>query len=299
MPSAATKRARTAAGRCLVALWTLAVLCAAPPSPAAAQGLRSLHVDALAMRVDRARLRVGDVFHLAIHAHVREKITALDELVIPDIGTMQNEGDERHVTHSPGGTDVVETLTLEPTTPGPFTFAGAYLDAIDARDGKPSRFRANAVHVVVDPPGPLAALAGPGTALLLALLATAAAAAVAALGLIVLVRRRRRTAPAPVEVSWPASFPVPTPRTPRTEVADALRAYRAAPQTASLVRLRAALFAASGAAPGTTLRDALGATEDRGLRTALLAAERAAFGPATIRDASSTELVDAVEGWLR
>ena len=94
------------------------------------------------------------MFHLAIHVRVRENVAALDELVVPDVGTMQLEGDERHVTSSPAGTDVVETLTLEPTAPGTFTFKRAYLDAIDARTRKPSRFSANPVRVVVGAHGP-------------------------------------------------------------------------------------------------------------------------------------------------
>lgn len=258
--------------------------------------MRALHVDALGMHADRVQLRVGQVFHLAIHAHVRENVTALDELVVPDIGTMQNEGDERHVTHSTGGTDVVETLTLEPTVPGPFTFAGAYLDAIDARNGRPSRFRSNPVRVVVDSRGPLAAVTGGGVARAVVAAGEFVAALAAATMLILLVRRNP---PRPsVQIDAPPP-PAPPPRTVRDEVADALRAYRAAPQIASLLRLRAALFAAAGAATGSTLRDALAGTRDGGLRAALLAAERTAFGPATDRDAASAELVGAAEVWLR
>ena len=51
--------------------------------------------------------------------------------------------------------------------------------------------------------------------------------------------------------------------------------------------------------PGATLRDALAATPDRSLRAALGAAERAAFGPASLRDDASRELVGATETWLR
>ena len=275
---------------------TLVGLVATSLSGADAQHLRALHVDALGMHADRVRLRIGEVFHLAIHAHVRENVTALDELVVPDIGTMQNDGDERHVTHSTGGTDVVETLTLEPTVPGPFTFAGAYLDAIDGRNGRPSRFRSNPVRVVVDPRGPLAAVTGGGMERAFIAAGELLAALAAAIMLILLVRRRRPRPPVRIGAPPP---PVAPPRTVRDEVGAALRAYRAAPQTASLLRLRAALFTAAGAAPGSTLRDALAGTQDGGLRAALFAAERTAFGPAAVRDAASAELVGAVEVWLR
>jgi len=277
-----------------VAAALLFALAAAAPALA----LRRLAVDALSMRADATHLHVGQVFHLAIHAHVRERVAALDELVIPDVGTMQLEGDERHVTTAQSGTDVVETLTLEPTQSGTFTFNGAYLDAVDARTGKPSRFSANPVRVVVDPPAgqfysaaaSLRWLAGVVLAGVLVLAAFVA-------GIVIIVRYlvREPLAP-PVAVPVPAP---PPPRTPRDDVADALRAYRTSPANGSLMRLRGRLFAAAGADEGATLRDALAATSDRALRDALAAAERTAFGPAHLRDASSQDLIGATEAWLR
>ena len=286
--------------RGVAALALVLATLAATPAPS----LRTLHVDALSMRADKTRLQVGEVFHLAIHVHVRESVAALDELVIPDVGNMQLEGDERQVTHSASGTDVVETLTLEPTSPGTFTFAGAYADAINARDGRPSRFRANAVTVHVDGSN-VSYIPGPpiwwywlgAAARSLGIVALAAVAFVAVVvAIVVRSRPRRRPPPVPVPVVAPVA---PPPRTPRDDVADALRAYKATPQTEALMRLRAALFHAAGVPAGVTLRDALGATNDHGLRGALIAAERTAFGPAYTRDPSSVELVDAVEAWLR
>jgi hypothetical protein len=210
---------------------------------------------------------------------------------------MQLEGDERHVTGSPAGTDVVETLTLEPTAAGTYTFNPAYLDAIDARTGKPTRFSANPVRVVVDPPAlsypsPPAGLSRNMREIVVAGAALATVVVVA----IALFRMNRRAA-APVSAApLPAVQPVPL-RTPRDEVADALRAYRSAPANGSLSRLRGALFAAAGAQPGATLRDALAITHDVQLRAALGAAERMAFGPAYLRDAS-VDLIDATQAWL-
>lgn len=265
---------------------------------AQAQSLRTLHVDVLEMHADRQQLHVGDVFHLAIHAHVREAVQALDELVIPDVGTMQMLGDERRVTHGRGGTDVIETLTLEPTAAGPYTFAGAYLDAIDARTHKPSRFSAPPVRVVVMSPVPSPEdfwrlMRRIGALALIVLAVIAGAVALAAL-----VRARRRRERPVVQVPRPVTPPPPPPRSPRDAVAEALRAYRVAPADGALARLRAALLAAAGTNPGATLRDALAATPDHGLRGALIAAERAAFGPAYARDAASVELVDSTEAWL-
>jgi hypothetical protein len=260
--------------------------------------LRTLHVDALSMRADKTALQVGDVFHLAIHVRVRERVAALDELVIPDVGSMQILGDERHVTNSPAGTDVVETLTIEARQPGTFTINGAYLDAIDAQTRKPSRFSANPVRIVVG-----------GTtfrvwhvywdgvrAIVLLMLAGTGVLVVVALG--VTLARLRRTPP-PIAVAPAMPVAPPPPRTWRDAVADALRTYHTAPSHDALMRLRAALFGAAGVSAGATLRDALAATSDRGLPAALIAAERTAFGPAHARDAASVELIDATEAWLQ
>jgi hypothetical protein len=289
------------------AAFGLAILSVSLPLLADAQtSLRALHVRDLSMRADKTHVRVHEPFHLAIHVHVNENVAALDELVIPDVGTMQMLGDERHTTHSAGGTDVVETLTLEPTLAGRFTFKPAYLDAIDARDRQPKRFSASRpVTVVVDS----GALLGESVSNALRQLAAGALIAVGAglaiVALIALARRRRRRrerpdvpVPAPAAVAQPSAS-APPPSTPRDAVAAALGTYRVAPAAAALSALRAALFAAAGVASGVTLRDALGATNDHGLRGALLAAERTMFGPAHVRDAASVDLIDATEAWLR
>jgi hypothetical protein len=289
----ARSRRALALAAALSALWL--------PVQAQAEGLRSLHVDALSMRADKTRVAVGETFHLAIHVRVRERVAALDELEVPDVGTMHLLGDERQVSAGQNGTDVVETLTLEPTTPGPFTFPAAYFDAVDANTKKPSRFAANPVRVVVTAPivqaisprliaFPLFAIA------LVALGALLAALALAVLVAVMLRRERKPVVSAPVP-SPPV--PAPPPPTPRDEVADAVRAYRSAPADGALRRLRAALFSAAGVPPGATLRDALANTGDGALRPALSAAEHAAFGPGYARDDASRELLDAADAWLR
>jgi hypothetical protein len=275
-------------------------------SPAGAQGLRTLHVDAFSMRADRTRIALGATFHVAIHVHVRERIAALDELEVPNIGTMQPLGDERTVSHANGGTDIVETLTLAPTQVGSFTFERAYFDAIDGRTGRPSRFSSNPLRVDVVagvPTGNLVdATLGALRDVLLAVGAFVALAVVLLVGVaVVRIGRARRRAI--VRVAAPVAPPPPPPvepvRTPRDEVAAALRRYRSAPANGALRGLRAALFVAAGAAPGATLRDALATTDDGALRLALSAAERAAFGPAAGRDAASDELVAATQRWLQ
>jgi hypothetical protein len=277
---------RSALGR---AAFVLAlVLSLSPPAQAQAQALRPLHVVALSMRTDHVRLHVGEVFHLAIHVRVRENVQAIDELVIPDLGTMQSLGDERRTTHIADGTDVVETLTLEPTTAGAFTFQPAYFDDVDARTGRPSRFSlvdtfaARLVHAIER-----IVVVGLGLVVLIILMGAFARR---------LARRPRRVVKPPPA---PPPPPPPVPVTAHEAVAEALRGYRVTPSTAQLLGLRAALFAAAGVSSGATLRDALAQAPDHRLRVALVAAERGAFGPEYARDAASAELVDATEAWLR
>jgi hypothetical protein len=280
-------------------------LLAALAAPVGAQGLRTLHVDAFSMRADRSRIPVGSIFHVAIRVHVREHITQLDELVIPDIGTMEPMGDERTVSHASGGTDVVETLTLAPTQPGPFTFRPAYLDAIDGRTGRPSRFSSNLLRVVVGAtpigsPVDAAVAALQGVLLVVGVLVAFGVALVVVFAVVRVVRARRRatvTIAAPVP---PTPQPPPAPvRTPRDEVAAALRRYRTSPANGALHDLRGALVVAAGAPAGGTLRDALAVARDGSLRAALQAAERTAFGPAAARDTASADLVEATQRWLQ
>lgn len=296
---ARARRAVAALGAC--AALALAAGSSAFVRPAGAQGLRTLHVDALAMRVDKPQVHLGETFHLAIHVHVRERVPALDELVVPDVGSMLLLGDERHVSQSSNGTEVIETLTLEPRDAGAYTFPPAYLDAIDARSKRPSRFSAAPVRVVVLAAGTAAGGSAITAARIGGLLVAALAVLAAVLVAIGFVRVRRRRAQTVVDAALPIAAPAApdaAPLSPRDEVAGALRAYRSAPADGALTALRTSLFAASGVAPGATLRDALASARDARLRAALLAAEDAAFGPAAGRDGASRELIDATQKWL-
>jgi hypothetical protein len=262
---------------------------------APADALRRLHVDALGMRADRNNVAVGQVFHLAIHVRVRESIAALDELVVPDVGGLQLEGDERHVTRTSAGTDIVETLTLEATAAGRYTLRGAYVDAIDARNGKPTRFSADPITIVVGQPG--YSYEGAARLVWRAFLAVVVLAALGGATVLIIRARARRQRAAPAEPFATVVAPPPPVRTPRDAVAEALREFRRAPEPPALLRLRAALFAAAGAHAGATLRDALRSADGR-LRAALVTAERAVFGPATARADAAAELVRATEAWL-
>lgn len=269
-------------------------------------GLRLLHVETLGMRADRSRVRVGEMFRLVIHVRVRENVSSLGELIVPDLGTMQLLRDERRTTHRAGGTDVVETLVLEPTARGHHTFAPAYLEAIDPRALRPKRFSADrAISVDVTESEPAAGDAWDLGRSLTTLAMESLVVLTVALALLGRIRARRErslvagvtlclwTGPA---VSLPPSLSAP--RVQGDPVAEALRAYCHSPGSMTLERLRAALFGAACAAPGATLRDALG-SGDPALHDALRAAEGAAFAPIEARAAASRELIGATEAWLR
>jgi hypothetical protein len=283
----------------------VALLCVLWPLGIQAQsGLRVLDVETLRMRADRSQMRVGEMLRLVIHVRVRENVSALDELIVPDVGTMQLFGDERRTTHGARGTDVVETLTLEPTAGGRYTFAPAYLDAIDPRDLRPKRFSADrAITVVVTDPAFAARIdgwdVGRSLATLVVVFVVILAVALALLGRI----RARREPSLVADVilclsKGPAAPPPPSLATRGERVAAALRAYRRSPGNAMLEKLRAAIFGAAGVAPGATLRDALG-SGDPALHDALCAAEGAAFAPTDAREVASRDLIDATEAWLR
>jgi hypothetical protein len=283
----------------------VALLCISWPLDTQAQGgLRVLHVDALGMRADPSQVRVGEMFRLVIHVRVRESVAALDELIVPDVGTMQLFGDERRTRHGARGTDVVETLTLEPTAGGRYTFAPAYLDAIDPRNLRPKRFSADrAITVVVTDPAPAAGVDGRdlfrSLTTLVAVFVVIVAVALALLGRIRARRERSLVADVTLCLSnGRAALPSASLSAPRERVAEALHAYRRSPGSATLKKLRAALFGAAGAAPGATLRDAL-RSSDPALHDALCAAECAAFAPTDAREGALRELIGATEACLR
>jgi hypothetical protein len=90
------------------------------------------------------------------------------------------------------------------------------------------------------------------------------------------------------------------PATPTSErLVHAAEAYRSARSDAALAQVRAALFGLTGVSGGATLVDALGALgEPNGpLRAALLAAERAAFGPAAERPRAGDEMLAAIQAY--
>jgi hypothetical protein len=256
--------------------------------------LRTLHVEALTMRADRTAVPIGADVHLTIHARVRERVAALDELIVPEVGTMHLLGDERRVRQGPGFTDIDEALTLEPVEAGTTLIPGAYLDAVDGRTGKPTRFTANGVRITV------AAAAGQGDGMLRHVAFVLLGLLLATMGIVLAARTLQRRAPqARALAAARDPLPVVPAHSPREAVREAFATYRRAPSRAALGRLRAALFAAAGTPPGSTARDAATATADAQLIVALREAEAAMFAAPGARAVAADELIETLEGWLQ
>ncbi len=270
------RRARVTALAVAVAFAELAAF-------ASAQTYETLHVRRFTMSVDRTTVEVGEPFHLTIAAHFDEPVTQLDNLTLPDLSGFDSLGDERRCVATSAGSDCVETLTLAATVAGVRTIAGATLDAIDARTGKPSRFTSDPVTVTVtgttflDPLGGLVSglLYTAVRAFLILIFVAAFAFAVAwAISMWRKPPPRPRVAVSP-RVAPAAPPPPPDPNAALRALADALAHD---PTRANALRLRQAMRATMDARDDETFGDlaARGAADPPRL-AALGAVERAAF----------------------
>ncbi|MDQ6933384.1 MAG: hypothetical protein M3160_09465, partial [Candidatus Eremiobacteraeota bacterium] len=81
---------------------------------------------------------------MIISTRFKEHVASPDELIIlPTLGRLQIVGDERHAILADGATGYTETLTVVAHASGTVRVGAAYFNAIDARNGKPSRFSSN------------------------------------------------------------------------------------------------------------------------------------------------------------
>ena len=104
---------------------TLTFAALAFASSARAQPLPTLHVRGFALALDRTSVNVGQAFHLSLKTHVDERLSALDNVVLPNLSGLEDLGDERRCSASKNGTDCVETLTLDAQDPGDRTIGPA------------------------------------------------------------------------------------------------------------------------------------------------------------------------------
>lgn len=118
-----------------------------------AQELATLHVRDFSLSADRTSVRVGEAFHVTITARLAERMTALDNVTLPNLSGFEEIGDERRCSEEASGSTCVETLTLDATQPGDQTIGAATLSAVDARTGRPSRFLSGTLAMHVAPSG--------------------------------------------------------------------------------------------------------------------------------------------------
>jgi hypothetical protein len=274
------------------------------PLVAAAQAYPHLHVVALSQRTDRSTVEPGGVFELTIHVKIAQRRDRLDELILGSFENCEIISNETVRTAAPDGTDFVERVKVQALGPSDATISPAYIDAIDPVQGRPMRFSSNAVrvHVTGSPAGADAFdhFAATAQRLLLALAIVAGFFAAAFVVVVLFVRRRRRpakVAPAPGAGSPPAAPPPVD--SPSERLGRAAQAYRSGRSEALLAAVRAALFDLAGVGSGATLVDALRALggRDAHLRAALLAAESAAFGPASERMSAGDTMLAAIQAY--
>lgn len=259
---------------------------------ARAETLQRLTVTTLTLASDTASVHIEVPFHLIVTAHVRERITELDNVDLPILAELELLGDEHSLIASGTGTTYRETITVVAHHSGTITIAPVTLDAIDARDGRAKRYYSNSLTLNVA--GGLAAVAVAQPASSRTPWIPVIVAFIAA-GLIWLQLARRRSAPvapAPQIITLPPAVPVtPDPRARAREWYEALRAN---PTRGGAMAIRSAVRRSVGANEKETLADVVRRplAQPAAMQKVLRALERAGFTadadlPAAIRAAIS------------
>jgi len=254
-----------------------------------------LHVTALALHADRPHVRVAEPFHLYLHAHVRENVPEIDDVVLPNLAGFTVDADERSERAGPNGTDYVETLTLEAVAEGTFVIGPATCSVFDTLANRALRYSSNRVTIVVAPVAPPEPFAGAADLLAQALRIVATIVGIFAAIVVFIVlfgRRKKKTAPPPLPVLAPIAEPAP-----RDTFADTITFLRERRDREAARAARAALWQRAGAPEGSTLSQVLAAhgSLEAGMRSALIAAERAAFVEPDRFQTAVDALIDALE----
>jgi hypothetical protein len=259
----------------------LALVLAATLAPASAQSLQRLTVTQLTLAADTSTPAIEVPFHLIVTAHVRERISELDNLDLPILAELELLGDEHTMIASRSGSTYRETITVVAHHSGTITIAPVTLDAIDARNGKPTRFSSNSLSLHVA--GPSAAVVATSNVWqgITALFAVLLRALLWLLGIALVVfvfaaLIRRRPPPAPVVTLAPAK---PVIIDPKAQLREALAALRGNRTRAGAMRARTIVRRMVGATDAETLADVLRRplVADRDIRDLLRALERAGF----------------------
>jgi hypothetical protein len=259
----------------------LALVAFATGGPIDAQSLQRLTVTQLTLSADTATPKIEIPFHLIVTAHVRERISELDNLDLPILAELELLGSERTTVASRGGTTYRETITVVAHHSGAITIAPVTLDATDARNGRNFRYSSNALTLHVQGPGTAIVAASDAWQGLRALLGAVLRLALILVGvagiiLLIAVLIRRRPLPAPVVTLAP---PVPVVRDPGAQLREALGELERDRTRAGAMRARHIVRRMVGATDAETLADVLRRplASDLQLRDLLRALERAGF----------------------
>jgi hypothetical protein len=272
-------------------------------APASAQTLARLHVRTFTMTAEPKSLHVGESLRLRIVAHVDENVGQLDNVTLPDLAGFDSLGDERVCASVGRGTDCTEVLALSPTEPGDRTIGPTTLDAIDARNGKPSHFATNSVtiHVIGAGPQPSNVTRALVDNLLRPLMILGFVGAAAYALLWGFGRRRSREPATPNHVTLSevsAANEVEAP----TKLADLIAALERDRSRKNILAVRDELRRRVGAREEETLGDLLrrrAAGDDAALVGALRAVERASFVDDSRLPSAIDDALRALSNWKR
>ncbi len=242
-----------------------------------ADQLPRLHVTAFSMSADTAHPAAEQPFHLIIDVRVAQRVTSLYGVVLPMFGPLEILGDEKQLLSGPGGTDYRETISVISHQSGAVAVAPAYLDAVDARDGKPKRFLSNALTLHVG--GAAAASLRPLTKAVAEIVTGIVVVLLMAWG-VLRFRRPSYVIAVPLQEPVPAAPPpVEPPPSDEQPYAAALADLQADPTRAGARRARERIWRHMGASLYDTLADVLRRPAAHGVavRGVLRALERAAF----------------------
>jgi len=284
-------RARSALATCALVLALAGVANAA---------LARLNVASFTFSADTSVPAQEQPFHLILDVRLNGHVDDLEGVVLPQLGTLEILGDEKHTLASGANTEYRETIAVVAHQGGAIAIPPAYLDAIDARDGKPKRFLSNdlTLHVA----GPASVLAGSARSKLFPVLGfLAGAVLIVALALAALKLRK-----APPDVPAVETAPVQEPVVaiaPADAPADAVAGARARlavdPTREGALASRSVLWRSVGASDGETLADVVRrpGAHDPALRAVLRALERAAFTNDLDRPAAIGDALRALDGY--
>lgn len=259
-------------------------------APARAQHYQRLHVRSFTLSSDTPRPQLEAPFHVTVTARVAENVAHLENVYLPTFFGAEELGDVEQIANGPSGTTYRETLTLVAHARGMLSITPAYLDAIDARDGKAKRFISNSLQIPVGG-GPVSAVWSVLRTIVLVAIEIAILAAAVFVVAAIFWRRRRPAANLPV-VPQAVVEAEPEDRA-IDEVADAFDRLRERRDRPSVILLRTALWRSAGASAGETLSDVLArpAAAHEKSRRLLTIVERAAFIEQTRLDAAIDDVL--------